>query len=656
MSAALAAVPVLPELTAATAADSGPSAAVNGQDPVLNAAAQRILLEEGSQGGLVASAQRRLNEVLPVTHIAVDGIFGPQTKGAVQEFQRREGMSGSGMVDARTWSFLFKAPVLVFGGPAAAGATSDGTASGSTSVPSQSPARTTRRAGGASGTTILAHAARAAAVHVGGPGGSATDVSDTSGSSDAAATSGSPAPSNDAPSSNPGPSGSGHGHSGSSNGSHGSAPPVAVVAPSSPPSQSSTYVLTGGVALPLPRQYLVNGSVDQGVDYAAPGGTPLYAMGDGVIIGEGISGFGPNAPALKITSGPLKGLQVYYGHSGPDLVHVGDHVHAGQQISIIGYGIVGISTGPHLEVGFYPPGPMGSGSRMLSVLNSMLSQHPAGRAWGSNGTVLARTTRARTAVIHGKRKKGRSRDRSSVSHTGSGGVSAAESIATPAAPLELGSSAVAASAPAATTDAAAPTADGSAALSVPKGAEIPAAAAPADGVAQETPLADTGKSTAPADTSESTPPADTSGNTAPADTGGSTAPADTVESTAPASTVDSTAPSDPSPASSGESQASGTDVSGTSSPTSVGSAGTATSTPGDSQPAESNVTQPPAPKEAIQPSVDAGTAQQQTDSSAKGEAPSAAGEATSASGAGPAHTAAAASSAGAAHSSAASAR
>jgi murein DD-endopeptidase MepM/ murein hydrolase activator NlpD len=125
----------------------------------------------------------------------------------------------------------------------------------------------------------------------------------------------------------------------------------------------------GGAGLPLPRQYLRNGSVDQGVDYSAPGGTPLYAMGSGTIIQEGIGGFGPNAPVLQITSGPLTGKTVYYGHSGPDLVPVGAQVVQGQQISSVGNGIVGISTGPHLEIGFWPLGHMGAGQAMLDYIN-----------------------------------------------------------------------------------------------------------------------------------------------------------------------------------------------------------------------------------------------------------------------------------------------
>ncbi|MDQ2725079.1 MAG: hypothetical protein M3Y36_06245 [Actinomycetota bacterium] len=93
-------------------------------------------------------------------------------------------------------------------------------------------------------------------------------------------------------------------------------------------------------------------------------------MGSGIIIDEGISGFGPNCPVLQITAGPLTGRAVYYGHAGPDLVPVGTHVVAGQQITEVGNGIVGISTGPHLEVGFYPPTP-NAGGLMLDLLNQV---------------------------------------------------------------------------------------------------------------------------------------------------------------------------------------------------------------------------------------------------------------------------------------------
>ncbi|MDQ6837697.1 MAG: NlpC/P60 family protein [Actinomycetota bacterium] len=148
-----------------------------------------------------------------------------------------------------------------------------------------------------------------------------------------------------------------------------------VATPPPPPPSCDTQ--SSGVALPLPKAYLHGGSVDDGVDYSAPGGTPLFAMGPGVIIDEGISGFGPNCPVLQITSGPLIGRTVYYGHAGPDLVPVGTQVSAGQQISEVGNGIVGISTGPHLEVGFYPPVQQGGGP-MLDLLNQVAASNAGG--------------------------------------------------------------------------------------------------------------------------------------------------------------------------------------------------------------------------------------------------------------------------------------
>ncbi len=147
------------------------------------------------------------------------------------------------------------------------------------------------------------------------------------------------------------------------------APAAAASAPVSVPGQ-------GG--LPLPIQYLQHGTVDQGVDYAASGGTPLLAMGPGTIIRTGIAGFGPNAPVLHVTSGPLAGQAVYYGHAGQNLVPVGARVAQGQQISIVGNGRVGISTGPHLEIGFYPPGPNGAGLAMLKFINSVAGHNTAG--------------------------------------------------------------------------------------------------------------------------------------------------------------------------------------------------------------------------------------------------------------------------------------
>ena len=149
----------------------------------------------------------------------------------------------------------------------------------------------------------------------------------------------------------------------------GSAPPSP---PSAPPSSS------GGFTFPLPKSAVSppsTWSLDDGVDMSAPGGTPEYAVCSGTIVLHGIGGFGPSAPVLHCDSS-LDGYDyVYYGHAGPgNWTPTGTHVSAGQVISEIGYGIVGISTGPHVEMGFAdssgsPVGPA-SAPTMMSLLQS----------------------------------------------------------------------------------------------------------------------------------------------------------------------------------------------------------------------------------------------------------------------------------------------
>ncbi len=132
----------------------------------------------------------------------------------------------------------------------------------------------------------------------------------------------------------------------------------------------------GGFVFPLPKGTASppsTWSLDQGVDISAPGNTPELAVCSGTIVLHGIGGFGPWAPVLHCDSPIGAYSYVYYGHAGPaNQLSVGTHVSAGQVMSSIGPGIVGISTGPHVEIGFADSsgGPIGGGSAstMMSLL------------------------------------------------------------------------------------------------------------------------------------------------------------------------------------------------------------------------------------------------------------------------------------------------
>ena len=82
-----------------------------------------------------------------------------------------------------------------------------------------------------------------------------------------------------------------------------------------------------------------------GVDYAAPAGTPVVAIGDGVVIEKGYKGGGGNSVKIRHNS-TYTTAYLHLSKYGKDIA-VGKRVNQGQ---VIGYvGSTGASTGPHLD-------------------------------------------------------------------------------------------------------------------------------------------------------------------------------------------------------------------------------------------------------------------------------------------------------------------
>ena len=87
------------------------------------------------------------------------------------------------------------------------------------------------------------------------------------------------------------------------------------------------------------------GTVHQGIDIAAPIGTPIHVPMSGVVVNSGpASGFG-----MWVRVQHSDGTITVYGHINRSFVQVGQRVAAGQVIAETGNR--GQSTGPHLHIG-----------------------------------------------------------------------------------------------------------------------------------------------------------------------------------------------------------------------------------------------------------------------------------------------------------------
>ncbi len=87
-----------------------------------------------------------------------------------------------------------------------------------------------------------------------------------------------------------------------------------------------------------------------GLDFAAPSGTPIVAVANGVITSSGWEGSYGNQTVQTLEDG----TEIWYNHQSVIGVQVGDTVTAGQQIGNIGS--TGNSTGPHLHLEVRPGG------------------------------------------------------------------------------------------------------------------------------------------------------------------------------------------------------------------------------------------------------------------------------------------------------------
>jgi murein DD-endopeptidase MepM/ murein hydrolase activator NlpD len=80
-----------------------------------------------------------------------------------------------------------------------------------------------------------------------------------------------------------------------------------------------------------------------GIDYGAPVGTPVQAIGDGKVIFAGAKGGAGNLIEIQHSNG----YTTYYMHLSRILVRDEQHVEQGESIGLVG--MTGLATGPHLD-------------------------------------------------------------------------------------------------------------------------------------------------------------------------------------------------------------------------------------------------------------------------------------------------------------------
>lgn len=125
-----------------------------------------------------------------------------------------------------------------------------------------------------------------------------------------------------------------------------------------------TPVLTGHISSGFGRRTdPITGriAVHSGLDFAAPRGTPIHAVGAGVVTFSGRRGAYGNM--LEISH--AGGYKTRYAHAHELQVQKGDLVSKGQQIATVGS--TGRSTGPHLHLEVYRNGMAINPARFLAL-------------------------------------------------------------------------------------------------------------------------------------------------------------------------------------------------------------------------------------------------------------------------------------------------
>jgi Meckel syndrome type 1 protein len=496
--AAILATPVLTPLTGAASASSArpgvtkvevaKKAAVSGE--------KTWLLSYGDTGEAVAAVQAQLR-------IPADGIFGPQTEGAVKTFQLNNGLAGTGIVDAKTWVEIFRSKVVFYGD-------ADASASSSSAGSSHS--------GGAEKVNVVLGSDVPDAV--GGP-----DLEDRVELRDEIEDSESePAPA-------PETGGTGEPEPAPAPETGGT-----VEVEAAPVATGDGCTADGRIVAPV--NGTVTGSFGEdrgdhahsGTDIAAPSGTTVRAAECGTVSVSGTeSGYGE-----MICIRHAGETTTCYAHLSERDVAVNEYVKAGQKIGEVG--CTGSCTGPHVHFevrqngGAEDPSPYLQGSRTVAGASAEATSAPMPEGEGGTGGA---TPQQQAEVF-----------------AGTGGAEApADATATTAVPVDevAPTAPPAEAAPAPAAEAPAPVAEAPApAAEAPAPAPVAEAPAPAP-VAEAPAPAPVAEAPAPAPVAEAPAPAPVAEAPAPAPVAEAPAPAPVAEAPAPAPVAEAPAPA-PAPA------------------------------------------------------------------------------------------------------------